>query len=132
MRVPDNVPAPYLEALRAVNGTDSHDGLDPDVPSVWKSLAQHRAFQQAQDDERDHVSFNPAVQQGTADGIGVLGQFCYYDAIVMHGNGSDSTRFGSVRAMVMDRALPPAQGGDEVTYLNAFLGARVCNRMSPR
>ncbi|UNO38854.1 chitosanase [Streptomyces sp. MST-110588] len=124
-RKPDNVLAKYLPALRQVNGSDSHEGLDPDFTADWKEAAQDPEFQQAQDDERDRVYFNPAVEQGKADGIGVLGQFAYYDALVMHGNSSDATSFASIRERAMAEAKTPAQGGDEKTYLNAFLDARV-------
>ncbi|MFF3375308.1 chitosanase [Streptomyces sp. NPDC002680] len=124
-RRPGNALAGYLPALRDVNGSDSHQGLDPGFPDAWRSAARDRAFRQAQNDERDRVYFNPAVRQGKADGIGVLGQFAYYDAIVMHGNGGDSTSFGSIRGRALARANPPAWGGDEVRYLNAFLDARV-------
>ncbi|KIZ15575.1 chitosanase [Streptomyces natalensis ATCC 27448] len=122
---PDNVLAKYLPALRKVDGSDSHEGLDPNYPKDWKKAAQDREFQKAQNDERDRVYFNPAVKQGKADGIGVLGQFAYYDAIVMHGDGDDRTSFPSIRKRALAQAKPPAQGGDEKTYLNAFLDARV-------
>ncbi|MER7840797.1 chitosanase [Streptomyces sp. NPDC096040] len=124
-RKPGNVLAKYLPALRRVNGTDSHSGLDPNFPSDWRKAAQDTAFQQAQNDERDRVYFNPAVQQGKTDRLGTLGQFAYYDAIVMHGDGDDSTSFRNIRKRALGKAKPPAQGGDEVTYLNAFLDARV-------
>ncbi|MFJ8725959.1 chitosanase [Streptomyces sp. NPDC093269] len=124
-RKPGNVLARYLPALRDVNGTDSHDGLDPNFPKDWRTAAQDAVFQQAQNDERDRVYFNPAVQQGKADGLGVLGQFTYYDAIVMHGDGDDATSFRNIRKRALRTAKPPAQGGAEVAYLNAFLDARV-------
>ncbi|WP_217206884.1 chitosanase [Streptomyces sp. AC550_RSS872] len=124
-RRPGNVLARYLPALRRVNGTDSHAGLDPDFPRDWARAAQDQEFRRAQDDERDRVYFNPAVRQGRTDGLRVLGQFAYYDAIVMHGDGSDPTSFRNIRRRALNRARPPAQGGDEVTYLHAFLDARV-------
>ncbi|WP_407288401.1 chitosanase [Streptomyces sp. BP-8] len=124
-RKPGNVLAKYLPALREVDGGDSHEGLDPDYPEDWRKAAQDPAFQKAQNDERDRVYFNPAVKQGKADGIGVLGQFAYYDAIVMHGDGDDKTSFSGIRKRALAKAKPPAQGGDEKTYLNAFLDARV-------
>jgi chitosanase len=124
-RKPGNVLAKYLPALRKVNGTDSHSGLDPNFPKDWRTAAQDTAFQQAQNDERDRVYFNPAVAQGKADGLRALGQFTYYDAIVMHGDGDDPTSFRNIRKRALRSAKPPAQGGNETTYLNAFLDARV-------
>ncbi|CAM5658831.1 MULTISPECIES: chitosanase [Streptomyces] len=124
-RRPGNVLAPYLPALRRVDGTDSHDGLDPNYPRDWARAAEDQAFKQAQNDERDRVYFDPAVRQGKADGLRALGQFAYYDAIVMHGDGSDPTSFRSIRRRALDRARPPAEGGDETAYLDAFLDARV-------
>ncbi|MFF9276876.1 chitosanase [Streptomyces griseosporeus] len=124
-RVPGNVLARYLPALRRVDGTDSHEGLDPGFPGDWRRAARDREFQRAQNDERDRVYFDPAVRQGKADGLGVLGQFAYYDAVVMHGDGTDRTSFRSIRKRALRRAQLPAQGGDEVTYLDAFLDARV-------
>ncbi|MGW0080121.1 chitosanase [Streptomyces sp. NPDC003393] len=124
-RDPGNVLAGYLPALRRVNGTDSHEGLDPDFPGDWRRAARDTTFQQAQNDERDRVYFGPAVRQGKADGLRALGQFAYYDAIVMHGDGEDPTSFRNIRERALRAARPPAQGGDEVTYLDAFLDARV-------
>ncbi|MFJ9870707.1 chitosanase [Streptomyces sp. NPDC101165] len=124
-RKPGNVLAKYLPALRRVNGSDSHSGLDPNYPKDWRKAAQDAAFQQAQNDERDRVYFNPAVAQGKTDGLRALGQFAYYDAIVMHGDGDDPTSFRNIRKRALRSAKPPAQGGNETTYLNAFLDARV-------
>ncbi|NIK57627.1 chitosanase [Kribbella shirazensis] len=124
-RKPGNVLEKYLPALRAVDGSDSHEGLDPNYTGDWRTAAADSVFQQCQNDERDRVYFNPAVSRGKADGLRTLGQFCYYDAIVMHGDGDDPTSFGSIRQRALDTAEPPAQGGDETTYLNAFLDARV-------
>ncbi|MEU7891223.1 chitosanase [Nonomuraea sp. NPDC049152] len=123
-RKPGNILAKYLPALRKVNGTDSHKGLDPNYTKDWATAAKDPAFQQAQNDERDRVYFNPAVQQAKQDGLRALGQFIYYDAIVMHGPGDDSLSFGGIRKSALRKAKPPAQGGDEVAYLNAFLDAR--------
>ncbi|MFG2497890.1 chitosanase [Streptomyces sp. NPDC048441] len=124
-RKPDNILAKYLPALREVDGTDSHEGLDPNYKPDWEKAAEDPEFQKAQNDERDRVYFTPAVKQGKADGIGVLGQFAYYDAIVMHGDGGDSTGFSNIRKRALDSAKTPADGGDETDYLNAFLDARV-------
>ncbi|MEV7416550.1 chitosanase [Streptomyces sp. NPDC089919] len=124
-RKPGNVLAKYLPALRRVNGTDSHSGLGSAFERDWKTAASDSAFRTAQNDERDRVYFNPAVSQGKSDGIGVLGQFAYYDAIVMHGDGDDSTSFRNIRKRALRSAKPPAQGGSETTWIGAFLDARV-------
>ena len=110
--------------LRAVNGTDSRDGLDPTFVPDWRNYSGRSLFQRAQDHERDDVYFNPAVSQGKSDGLGTLGQFIYHDALVMHGPGDDSHSFGGILTTAMENASTPAQQGDEVTYLNAFLDAR--------
>ncbi len=122
---PGNVLQKYLSALEKVNGTDSHSGLDPNFTKDWKTAAKDTVFQTAQNDERDRVYFNPAVGQAKSDGLGALGQFIYYDAIVMHGPGDSSDSFGGIRKAAMKNAKTPAQGGNETTYLNAFLDARV-------
>ncbi|MFF8974195.1 chitosanase [Streptomyces sp. NPDC014995] len=124
-RRPGNVLARYLPALRAVNGTDSHAGLDPDFPEDWREAARDTAFQRAQNDERDRVYFDPALRRAKADGLRTLGQFTYFDAIVMHGDGDDATSFRAIRRRALNKAKPPTQGGDETTYLHAFLDARV-------
>lgn len=120
----DNVLATYLPALKRVNGSDSHSGLGPAFERDWKTAAKDSAFRKAQDAERDRVYFVPALEQAKADGLHALGQFIYYDAIVMHGPGSDSMSFGGIRKAALERAASPAQGGDETTYLNAFLDVR--------
>ncbi|MFI5754941.1 chitosanase [Streptomyces sp. NPDC051569] len=124
-REPGNPLAPYLPALRQVDGTDSHQGLDPGFTGAWEEAAGDPAFRTAQNDERDRVYFDPAVARAKQDGLGTLGQFIYYDAIVMHGDGDDDTSFGSIRQRALDVARTPAQGGDETEYLNAYLDARV-------
>lgn len=123
-RVPGNVLAKYLPALRNVDGTSSHAGLDPNYTADWVRAAGDAAFKTAQNDERDRVYFNPAVAQAKADGLWALGQFIYYDAIVMHGDGGDPESFSSIRANALKKAKPPSQGGNQTTYLHAFLDAR--------
>ncbi len=121
---PDNPLAVYLPALIAVNGTDSHEGLDPGFTDAWAEAALDPEFQKAQDHERDTVYFDPAVAQAKADGLGALGQFIYYDAIVMHGPGDTAESFGGIRSAALAHADTPAEGGDETEYLNAFLDER--------
>jgi chitosanase len=45
--------------------------------------------------------------------------------MVVHGPGNDAQSFGGIRAAAMKTAKTPAQGGNETTYLNAFMDARV-------
>jgi chitosanase len=124
-REPGNPLASFLPALKKVNGTDSHTGLGSAFTSAWQKAASDTVFQTAQNDERDRVYFDPSVSQAKTDGLGTLGQFIYYDAIVMHGPGNDGTSFGGIRKRALSNAKPPSQGGNETTYLNAFLDARV-------
>jgi chitosanase len=118
---PNNVLAKYLPALKKVNGSDRHDGLDPSFVPDWKTAAKDPVFQKAQDDLRDAWYFNPALDQAKKDGLPILGQFIYYDAAVMHGfDGAQS-----IRSRALKKAKPPSQGGDVTTYLNAYLDERV-------
>jgi chitosanase len=121
---PNNRLVKYIPALQAVEGTASHAGLDPNFVNDWKTAANDPLFQQAQEYEPDSMYFTPAVNQAIADGLHALGQFMYYDAMVMHGPGNDLSSFGGIRQAAMSTAKTPTEGGDEVTYLNAFLDAR--------
>lgn len=125
---PGNVLARYLPALQRQQelgmGSVSQDGLGPAFVRDWQAAAQDPLFRQAQDHEVDLAYYHPAVDRAIADGLRPLGQFIYYDAMVMHGPGNDPTGLGAIRAAALRNAAPPAQGGDEVTYLNAFLDAR--------
>jgi chitosanase len=120
-REPGNSLARYLPALRTVDGSASHAGLDPGFPAAWRAAATDPVFQKVQDDARDQMYFNPAVSLAKHDGLRALGQFAYYDAAVMHGVSG----LQGIRAAAMRQAALPAQGGDEITYLAAFLNARV-------
>ena len=67
---------------------------------------------------------HPAVSDAQTDGLSILGQFIYYDAMVMHGPGDDSESFGGIRKAALKNATAPSKGGDEATYLKAFIEAR--------
>ncbi|MFG2448919.1 chitosanase [Streptomyces sp. M41(2017)] len=121
---PDNGLARYLPALRRVDGSDSHEGLDPGFPAAWRHEATVPAFRAAQDAERDRVYFDPAVRQARRDGLGTLGQFIYYDAMVMHGPGTGDYGFYGLRDRALREADPPSKGGDEEAYLDTFLDVR--------
>jgi chitosanase len=118
---PGNALSRYRPALRAVDGTDSHDGLDPGFPGDWRAAATDPLFRRAQDTVRDRLYLIPAVDQARADGLRALGQFSYFDALVMHGTGD----FARIRNAAIRTAKPPSDGGDEATYVRAFLDARV-------
>ncbi|WP_320776270.1 chitosanase [Streptomyces sp. CRN 30] len=121
---PDNGLARYLPALRKVDGTDSHEGLDPGFADAWRAEAEVPAFRAAQEEERDRVYFDPAVRLAKLDGLTTLGQFVYYDAIIFHGPDTEADGFYGLRARAMEEAETPAAGGDEKTYLAAFLDVR--------
>jgi chitosanase len=120
-RKPVNALAKYLPALRTVDGSDSHAGLDPGFTTAWEAAAADPVFQKTQEDERDRFYLDPAVTLARADGLRALGQFMYFDAAVMHGMSG----LRSVRADAMTVAMTPKQGGDETVWLSAFLDARV-------
>ncbi|MET9104194.1 MULTISPECIES: chitosanase [Streptomyces] len=121
---PDNGLARYLPALRAVDGTDSHEGLDPGFTAAWRAEAEQPAFRRAQLAERDRAYFEPAVRLAKLDGLGTLGQFVYFDAMVFHGPGIDADGFYVLRERALHKADSPARGGSETTYLDAFLDVR--------
>ncbi|MFG2355802.1 chitosanase [Streptomyces sp. NPDC048521] len=121
---PDNGLARYLPALREVDGTDSHEGLDPGFTAAWKAEAKLPAFRAAQDEERDRVYFDPAVRLAKLDGLGTLGQFVYYDAMVFHGPGTSPTGFYGLRERALKQADTPSDGGSEKHYLDVFLDIR--------
>ena len=121
---PGNPLAQFLPALVQVNGTDSHAGLGDPFVAAWHRAALDPLFQQAQDDERDQVYFDPAVKAAKQDGLSTLGQFVYYDAMVMHGPGADPLSFDGMRAWVQRHAKSPARGGDEQHFLHVFLEHR--------
>lgn len=120
---PGNALAPFLPALKQVNGTDSHAGLDAAFVSAWKAAAGDIVFQQAQENLRDEAYFKPALALAKADGISTLGQFMYYDAAVMHGPNTGGGLV-DIRNKAAAVAKTPTQGGDQKTYLQAFMVAR--------
>ncbi|MEV5671941.1 chitosanase [Streptomyces sp. NPDC052503] len=126
-RRPGNALEAFLPALRAVDGSDSHEGLEDAFTTAWAQAAADPAFRSAQDAERDDSYFDPAVERAEADGLSALGQFIYYDAYVMHGyaDAVGTVGFRTIRAQALAEAGPPSEGGDEEAYLDAFLDARV-------
>lgn len=124
MKPSNNPLSPYLAALRAVNGTDSEAGLGRNFVRAWENAAKDQEMIDAQNKIVREWYLHPAVADAQTDGLSILGQFIYYDAMVMHGPGNDSESFGGIRKAALRKASPPAKGGDEATYLKAFIEAR--------
>ncbi|MER6614335.1 chitosanase [Streptomyces xantholiticus] len=122
-RHPGNPLARYLPALREVDGSDSHEGLGAPFEAAWAKAAQDPAFREAQDLMRDRIYFDPAVRLAKMDGLSTLGQFIYYDAMVLHGPGLGPQGFYGIREAAMAAADTAAEGGDEKAFLGAFLDA---------
>ncbi|MEG3626166.1 chitosanase [Streptomyces poriticola] len=114
----------YLPALRKVDGTDSHAGLDPDFTAAWRAEAERPEFRRAQQEERDRVYFGPSVRLAKLDGLSTLGQFVYYDAMVFHGPDTGADGFYGLRERALQQARTPAAGGSEREFLEAFLDVR--------
>jgi chitosanase len=121
---PDDPLARFVPALRRVNGTASHRGLGRPFVHAWRRAADDPVFRRLQMRELDRTYFDPAVRRAKADGLGTLGQFIYYDAIVMHGPGPGPNSFGGLRARARELARTPADGGSQIQYLNVFLDVR--------
>jgi chitosanase len=125
---PGNPLEAYIPAVRQQAalgmGRATRDGLGPEFVAAWRAAAADPLFRQAQDHQVDVGYFRPAVDQALADGLPVLGQFAYFDAMVMHGPGDDPASFGGIRAAALRSAPAPAAGGDVRAYLGAFLDAR--------
>ena len=120
----NNILKEYIPALKTVNGTDSHEGLGDPFVEAWENACNDKEMIQAQDYLLDEMYMNPAVDFANADGLSVLGQYIYYDAMVVHGPGDDEDSFNGIRMAAQTKALPPSKGGEEDTYLEAFLAAR--------
>jgi chitosanase len=116
--------ARFEPALRRVNGTASHRGLGRPFVRAWHRAARDPVFRRMQMRELDRVYFDPAVRRAKRDGLSTLGQFIYYDAMVMHGPGDGYASFGGIRRRAMARLRTPAEGGSQIRYLNAFLDVR--------
>lgn len=123
---PDNRLVRFLPALADANGTDTHKGLGDNFTAAWKRAANDRKFIEAQNDIVREQYLDPAVRYARKDGLSPLGQYIYYDALVVHGPGSadDRSSFQAIRATAMKAAETPSRGGDEATYLRTFLDVR--------
>lgn len=80
---------------------------------------------QAQNDILKQQYMEPALKYAQKDGLSLLGQYIYYDALVVHGSGDGSDTFEAIRNAALENAEAPSDGGSEAEYLEAFLNARV-------
>lgn len=124
--VATNVLKKYTTALQnAANaGTGSHTAIDAvgSFCNDWATAAADGMFENAQQHDFDVTAFDPARELAQADGLGVLGQALYVDDSILNGYGGTPSLTHDVAA-AKHVAMTPALGGDEVTYLNAFVAA---------
>ncbi|WP_125768731.1 chitosanase [Lapidilactobacillus wuchangensis] len=121
---PGNSLTVFLPALKKVQGSASHRGLGRKFVKAWQQAAQDKRFVQAQNDILNQQYLQPALTAAKTDGLGPLGQYIYYDALVVHGPGSDASSFGGIRRQAKQHARTPSQGGSQTTYLETFLKCR--------
>lgn len=114
----------YLPALRRANGSASHAGLGPKFVTAWRHAAKDRQMVQAQDAVLNRQYLRPVLRAAKQDDLSPLGQYIYYDAMVVHGPGADKSSFGGIRRRAKQLAKTPRQGGSQAHYLRAFLQAR--------
>ena len=118
---PDDPLARFVPALGRVDGTASHRGLGRAFVDAWRRAARDPVFRRMQMRELDRIYFDPAVARAKADGLGTLGQFIYYDAIVMHGPGPGPNSFGGLRARaVSSRGPRPMAAARSVTSMSSW------------
>lgn len=122
---PENELNQFIPALKKVNGTDSHDGLGNDFEKAWKKAAKSKEMVKAQNEILDKEYMDVALKYAKKDGLRPLGQYIYYDALVVHGSGEGKDCFEAIRKAALKQEKTPAQGGNEGKYLSAFLNARV-------
>ena len=122
---PENELKQYIPALEKVNGTDSHDGLGETFVCAWEKAAQSEEMIQAQNDILDKQYMNVALRYAGEDGLRPLGQYIYYDALVVHGSGDSEDCFEAIRNAALEKEKAPSDGGDEGSFLTAFLDERV-------
>ena len=122
---PENGLKQYIPALEQVDGTDRHDGLGDAFVLAWENAAQSKEMIQAQNDILDVRYMDAALRYAREDGLRPLGQYIYYDALVVHGSGEGEDCFEAIRDAARERETAPSAGGDEAAFLTAFLDARV-------
>jgi chitosanase len=120
---PNNVMQKYTSALQMTT-TGSKTKIDAvgAFCTDWKTAAGDATFEDAQQHDFDITAFDPARVLAREDGLGVLGQALYVDDSILNGYGGNPSLVHDVAA-AKAAATTPAQGGDEMTYLTAFVAA---------
>lgn len=121
---PHNPLKKYIPALERVKSTASHKGLDSNFVKAWKKVGQSSKMIQSQNHILNKQYMNPAISNAKKDHLSPLGQYIYYDALVVHGDGMDTDSFGGIRKAALAKAKTPSQGGSEAHYLYTFLKVR--------
>lgn len=119
-----NALKPYLPALKSAVGSSTHHGLGRPFIKAWHQAAKDPQLTQAENYILDAECLNPVLRAAKQDNLSPLGQYIYYDAMVVHGPGKDKSSFGGIRRQAKRLAKTPRQGGNETHYLQAFLKAR--------
>lgn len=120
----NNLLKQYIPTLQNAVGSDTHEGLGESFVADWEKAALDPEMVQAQNMIVDEQYLSPAVEFANEDGLSNLGQYIYYDALVVHGPGDDEDSFNGIRIAAQKIIAAPSQGGDERAYLFAFLDAR--------
>ncbi len=119
---PDNVLAPYIPSLEAVNGTDSEMGLGG-FTAAWVEAAEDPDFRSLQDQLVDELYFLPAMMMAADLGIETpLGQLIMWDTMIQHGAGGDNGTWAIIEE-TQQNVGPIDQ--NESAWLDAFLDARL-------
>src|SRR3954449_11232854 len=119
---PDNVLAPYISALQAVNGTDSTKGLGG-FADAWAVAAEDPDFRKVQDELVDELYFGAAMTMAADWGIETpLGQMIIWDTMIQHGAGGNHGTRAIIKETQEDAG---AVGQDESAWLDTFLDIRL-------
>src|SRR3954470_14886493 len=118
---PDNVLAPYISALQAVNGTGSTKGLGG-FADAWAEAAEDPDFRKVQDELVDELYFDPAMTMAADLGIETpLGQMIIWDTLIQHGAGGNHGTRAIIKETQEDAG---AVGQDESAWLDTLLDIR--------
>lgn len=129
---PSNGLAPFLPALRSVNGTDSVKGLDG-IVQAWKTACLDPLFIATQDAVNERLYRQPSRQLVSELGARLpLTKLAVYEAGIQHGYGTDFDSVTRIAARATVAAAgTPNSGVDEKKWLQAFLTERRKDLLNP-